>query len=140
MKAAQILNGKFGRTWVNSELWAEIESFEAKVTGKWEDVEFCEELGTQRKYMGYSIEGTMSMKKMHSRGANLLDEGFRTGLMPDVKLVSRLADPAAYGHERVEITGVTFDEMTLIKYTNGELGKEDLPFKAVAYRYIDKIK
>jgi len=139
MKASQIINGKFGRIWVNGELWAECESFEAKVTGEWEDVSFCEELGTDRKYLGYTGEGNIALKKIYSRGTGLLAEAFKTGIMPDVKIVSRLADPAALGHERVEVIGVTFDEFTLLKFTDKELGKEELPFKFKDYNLLDKI-
>lgn len=139
MKANKLINGKFGRIWVNGILWAECESFESKVSGEWEDVSFCEEMGTQRKLMGFTGEGTITLKKMYSRGLNLLAEGFKTGNMPEVKIVGKLADPSAYGHERAEILGVTFDEMTLIKFTDKELQKEELPFKFADYNLLDKI-
>lgn len=138
-KASQIINGKWGRIWINGDLWAECESFEAKVSGEWEDVSFCGEMGTQRKLMGYSGEGTITLKKIHSRGISLLADAFKTGVMPEIKIVSKLADPSALGHERTEILGVTFDEFALVKFADKELLKEELPFKFGDYNLLDKI-
>lgn len=139
MKASQIMNGKFGRIWINNELWAECEGFESKVTGQWEDVSFCEQMGDDRKYMGFGGEGTITLKKIYTRGAALLSDGFKTGVMPEIKIVARLADPAALGHERVEVLNVTFDEFTLLKFTDKELGKEELPFKFSDFNLLDKV-
>lgn len=139
MKASQIINGKFGRVWVNGDVWLEIEGFEAKIAGEWEDVSFCEEMGTQRKLLGFSGEGTMTVKKIYSRGVNIVGDSFKTGIVPDVKIISRLADPASIGQERVELLGVTFDEVTLLKFTDKELGKEEIPFKFSDYNMLDKI-
>lgn len=139
MKANEIINGKWGRIWVNGELWAECKSFEAKVTGEWEDVSFCEEMGTQRKLLGWSGEGTIVLHKIHSRGGNLIGDAFKSGIMPEVKIVSKLADPAAKGHERAEILDVTFDEFTLAKFEDKSITEEELPFKFGDYNYLDKI-
>lgn len=139
MKANEVISGKWGRIWVNGELWAECKSFESKVVGEWEDISFCEEMGTQRKLIGYAGEGTMVLHKIHTRGGNLLADAFKTGVMPDVKIVSKLADPAAKGHERVEILDVTFDEFTLLKFEDKAITEEELPFKFGNYNYLDKI-
>ncbi|MBP2027400.1 hypothetical protein J2Z35_001194 [Acetoanaerobium pronyense] len=139
MNANEVINGKWGRIWVNGELWAECKSFEGKVVGEWEDISFCEEMGNKRKLIGFSGEGTMVLHKMYTRGGNLLAEGFKTGIMPDIKIVSKLADPAAKGHERVEILQVTFDEFTLMKFEDKSVTEEELPFKFGDYNYLDKI-
>lgn len=139
MKANEVISGKWGRIWVNGELWAECKSFESKIVGEWEDISFCEEMGTHRKLLGYAGEGTMVLHKVYSRGGNLLADAFKTGVMPDIKIVSKLADPAAKGHERVEILEVTFDEFTLMKFEDKSITEEELPFKFGDYNYLDKI-
>lgn len=139
MNANKVINGSWGRIWVNGELWAECKSFEAKVTAQYEDVNFCEEMGKQRKYMGFEGTGTMVLQKMYSRGSKLLAEGFKTGNIPDIKIVGRIADPSAHGHERVEVLSVTFDEFTLLKYENKTLAEEELPFQFADYNLIDSI-
>ncbi|MBB6218183.1 hypothetical protein HNQ80_004323 [Anaerosolibacter carboniphilus] len=139
LKANRVINGTFGSIWVNSEKWAEVKSFELKVQGQYEDVNFCEELGKHRKYMGFEGTGTMTLQKVYDRGAKLLAEAFKSGEMPDVKIVGKLADPAAFGHTRVEVTEVTFDEFTLLKFENKALGEEELPFQFADYDLIDAI-
>lgn len=137
--AQEVINGKWGRVWINGELWAECKSFEAKVTANYEEVSFCEDLATHQKFTSWAGEGTMVMHKIHTRGGSLLGDAFKTGVMPDIKIVSRLADPASKGAERVEISEVTFDEFTLLKFEDKALLEEELSFKFADYKYIDKI-
>lgn len=139
MQQNKIINGTFGRVWVDGEMFANTKSFEAKVSLEYEEVDIAEELGKFQKYIGYTGEGTMTLHKIDSAMAIKLESGITTGDMPEFKIVARLADPAAYGHERVELSGVTFDELTLIKFANKELGEEEVPFKFSAFKYLDKI-
>nr|DAO06136.1 MAG TPA: tail tube protein [Caudoviricetes sp.] len=140
MKANRVINGTFGRLWWDEDLLANTKSFEAKATLNWETVNISEDLADHQKYMGWSGAGTITLHKIDSLAAVKLADAIQNGDMPDFKLVSRLADPAAYGHERVELTGVTFDELTLIKWANKEVGEEELPFKFSGYRFLDKIE
>lgn len=140
MKANRVINGTFGRLWWDEDLLANTKSFEAKATLNWETVNISEDLADHQKYMGWSGAGTITLHKIDSLSAVKLAEAIQNGDMPDFKLVSRLADPASYGHERVELTGVTFDELTLIKWANKEIGEEELPFKFSGYRFLDKIE
>lgn len=135
----KIINGTFGNIWVNGELWGHCKSFEAKVAGEFEDVTFAEDLGMHKKYMGFTGEGTVVLHKMYSNGAKILGDAFKTGIMPDIKIVGKLADPASYGAERVEILEVTFDEFMLLKFANKEIQEEELPFKFADYNLIDVI-
>lgn len=140
MQANRVINGTFGRLWWDEELLANTKSFEAKTTLNWETVNISEDLGDHQKYMGYSGAGTITLHKIDSLAASKLADAIQSGNMPEGKLISRLADPASYGHERVELTGVTFDELTLIKWANKEIGEEELPFKFSGFRFLDKIE
>ena len=140
MKANRVINGTFGRLWWDEDLLANTKSFEAKATLSWETINISEDLADHQKYTGWSGAGTITLHKIDSLAAVKLADAIQNGDMPDFKLVSRLADPAAYGHERVELTGVTFDELTLIKWANKEVGAEALPFKFSGYRFLDKIE
>lgn len=139
MVSNKLINGTFGRVWVNGELFANVKSFEAKLTGDYEDVTQSGELGTHRKYMGYSIEGTVTLYKLDSTIARLISEGFRTGALPEISIVGKIEDPAAYGAERVELIEVTFDELMLLKFENKTVTEEEVPFKAAAFNYLDMI-
>lgn len=133
------INGTFGSVWVNKEKWLDIESFEAKVTINYEDVNMAEELGTDKKMTGWTGDGSMTVKKVFSRGANLLAKGVKTGVLPEIEIVGKLADPDAFGSERVAISRVTFAEFMLMKFEQKTLATEDLPFSFAAYDPIDLI-
>lgn len=135
----QVISGTFGRIWVNNELWAEVKSFEAKVTGDFEDVTFCGDLATHNKFMGWTGEGTIVCHKIDSKITKMLQKAFKTGQMPDIKIVGKLDDPASYGAERVEILGVTFTEFMLMKFASKELQETEVPYKFTDYNTIDLI-
>jgi len=137
--ANKIMSGTFGSVWVNNEKYIEVKAFEAKATGNYEDVKLSGKLGTSRKYMGFEGAGTMTLHKVYSRGAKLIADAFRTGIMPEIKMISKLDDPAAFGAERVKYSNVTFDEVTLAKFENGTPGEEELPFKFEDFEFIDKV-
>ncbi|MFJ5771403.1 phage tail tube protein [Psychrobacillus sp. NPDC093180] len=133
------INGTFGSLWVNGEKWMDIESFEAKVTINYEDVNMSEDLATHKKMTGWSGEGSMTVKKVYSRGANLMANAVKTGILPDINLVGKLADPDAFGAERVDIREVTFNEFMLMKFEQKTKMTEDLPFNFADYDPIDLI-
>lgn len=139
MARNKVLNGTFGRVWVNDMRMSGVKKFEAKVTMDYETINFQEELGDDYEYMGYSIEGTMVLHKMDSRMAIMLADGIQTGNLPDTTMVGRLSDPRSHGHERVLLEGVVFDELTLISMENKTIGEEEVPFKAARFKYLDKI-
>lgn len=134
-----IMNGTFGDVWVNNVKFMEIKSFEAKATGEYEDVNIQGSLGKARKYMGFDGSGTMVCHKVYSRGLSLLAEGFRTGKLPEIKMISKLEDPSALGAERIVYYGVTFDEITLAKFESKAVGEEELPFKFEDFETIDLV-
>jgi hypothetical protein len=139
IKANKTINGTFGAVWVNGEKWLDIESFEAKVTIDYEDVNMAEDLATHKKMLGWTGEGSMTVKKVYSRGSTLLADGVKKGQLPDVTVVGKLADPDAHGHERVSLSEITFNEFMLMAFEQKTLGTEELSFNFANYDMIDKI-
>ncbi|MCI1593215.1 phage tail tube protein [Heyndrickxia oleronia] len=135
----KVVNGTFGAVWVNNEKWLDVESFEAKVTINYDDVNMAEDLATHKKMTGWSGEGALNVKKVYSRGASLLAEAVKKGQLPDINIVGKLADPDAYGAERVAINEVTFNEFMLMKFEQKTLGTEELPFNFADHDLIDSI-
>ncbi|MCI1592487.1 phage tail tube protein [Heyndrickxia oleronia] len=139
VKSTRQINGTFGSVWVNNEKWLDVESFEAKVTIDYEDVNMAEDLATHKKMTGWTGEGTLTVKKVYSRGASLLADGVKKGQLPEINLVGKLADPDAFGAERVAINEVTFNEFMLMQFEQKTLGTEELPFNFADYDPIDLI-
>ena len=133
------INGTFGAVWVNNEKWLDVDSFEAKVTINFEDVNMAEDLATHKKMTGWAGEGSMTVKKVYSRGANLLADAVKSGIVPNISIVGKLADPDAYGSERVALNQVTFNEFMLMKFEQKALGTEEMPFNFSDYDLIDSI-
>lgn len=140
LKANKVINGTHGSVWVNNEKWLDLESLELKVTLEYEDVYVAEDTGKQRKFMGWVGEGNIVTKKVYSRGSNLLAKAVKSGKMPDVTITSKLADPDAYGTERVSVSKVTFNEFLLTKIEQRTLLQEELGFEFGDFDILEAIK
>lgn len=135
----QVVNGSFGRIWVNGLLLGQCKSFEAKLTLQYEKIEMGEDLSEYQKLIGYTGSGTMQLDKVDSTIIKLVNDGIQKGQFPDIKIVARVADPASTGQERVELLNVTFDDIQLLKFKQKTLGEEDVSFKFAKYNYPDMI-
>ena len=71
--------------------------------------------------------------------AKALADGIKSGNLEPVTIVAKLEDPAAYGAERVKLSGVCFDELTLIKFANKEIQEEECPFTFDDFEFLDMI-
>lgn len=139
MNSNKVLSGTHGKLWVDSDKMSNVKSFEAKISGDFEELAVSEKMSKQYKYMGSNIEGTIVLHKIDSYIAAKVAEGFRTGNFPDIAIVAAIEDPAAYGYERVQLTGVKFTELTLMKFEAGAVGEEEVPFTAEDFVFLDQI-
>lgn len=137
--AGKIINGTYGTIWVDGELWAEVDSFEAKVTINYEDQNFANDGATYKKGMGWTGEGTLTIKKIYSRIQRKLANGIKRGVYPRSMIVGKLADPDAWGTERIVLNDVTFNEFNLMKFEQKTVGSEDIPFAFSDYDTPDLI-
>lgn len=135
----KILRGTFGRLWINGRHVANVKEFELKVTLNYETVQENGNMIDQNRYIGASVAGNLLCHKTDSYFADLLGDAIKSGQMPDVKMDGRLDDPDADGSERIAVYDIVFDELTLLKFTNGAIGEEAMPFKAGDFEILDKI-
>lgn len=139
IKTNQIIRGTYGRVWIDGELFANVKSFEAKLTLNYEEVDLSNDLGKHQRYMGFTGEGTMTLHKVNSKIFAKLAKAIKSGEMPDISIVGKLEDPTALGAERVSFTEVTIDEVMALKYENATIGEEEVPFKFADYEPLDLI-
>ena len=139
MQTDKVMRGNYGKVWVNTEEFSNVTEFEASLKGEWKPVSQVGVMGEGRRYMGFVGEGKLKMNKIDSSMVKLLAKGYKTGNMPDVKIVSKLDDPTAYGAERVSFSGVTFDELQLMKFVNKELGEEEINFKYQDFELLETV-
>lgn len=135
----QIINGTYGNVWVDGELWAEVESFEAKITVSYEDVNFAGHGGTFKKGTGWTGEGSMAIKKIYSRVQRKMANNVKKGIFPRFEIVGKVDDPGALGAERTALHDVTINEFNLLKFEQKTLGSEEIPFAFSDYDMIDTI-
>lgn len=135
----KVIRGIHGKCWVNNQLMANVKSAEAKAAIDYEDLDINGDYGRKKRYMGYSISGTLTLHKFDSFIVKLYKDGVMTGDLPEVKIVLALDDPTAYGAERVILTDVYFDEITLNKFENRTVLEEEVPFTAGGFEFLDVI-
>ena len=136
----KVLRGTFGKVWVDGERLSNVKSFEAKAALDYEDMSVNGDFGTKKRYMGYSITGTMVLHKFDSFILKKYQKAIMTGELPDMTIVAALDDPTAYGAERVQLRDITLDEVTLSKFENKTLTEEEVPFAAGSFEFLDLIE
>ncbi len=139
IKTNQIIRGTYGRVWIDGELFANVKSFEAKLTLNYEEVDLSNDLGKHQRYMGFTGEGTMTLHKINSKIFAKLAKAIKSGEMPEISVVGKVEDPTALGAERVSFTEVTIDEVMALKFENATIGEEEVPFKFADYEPLDLI-
>lgn len=135
----RVIRGTHGKVWVNNQAMADVKSFEAKATIDYEDMNVNGDYGQKKRYMGYAIAGTMTLHKFDSFIVKLYKDGVMNGNLPEIKIVAALADPTAYGTERVALYDVHLDEITLNKFENRTVLEEEVPFTAGSFEFLDVI-
>lgn len=118
---------------------AEATGLEAKYKVTKSDVNQTGTIRKGKKITEIEGTGTLKLNKVSSYMLKLLLEDVKKGKMPDITIISNLKDPAAAGNERVKITGVSFDELTIADWEAGKLGEESYAFTFENAELIDAI-
>lgn len=136
----KVFRGTHGKCWVDGEKLANVKSFEAKASITYEDMNVNGDYATKKRYMGYAIAGTMVLHKYDSFIVRKYKDAIMTGELPDMSIVVALDDPTAYGAERVMLSDVLLDEITLSKFENATLTEEEVPFTAGSFEFLDLVE
>ena len=139
-KQTKVLHGSCSEVYINGVRDVLATKIEVKVTGDFEDGAFCGDYGTFPIYNGYSIEGTLTDKKTDSTLEMAIVEGYRTGVMPDIVLMTALTNPATRQVERWSVSGVVFTEVALANIEAKKAVERELPFKAEIYKNLEAIE
>lgn len=137
-KGNEVLSANEGSVYVNGILWTNITKIDAKATAEYEDITFVGDPKTYKRFKGYKVEGSMTCKKTDSRAGILLSEGIKTGVMPDVKIITKQGKLNGAA-ERVSLEDVTFTDLQLINLESNTPIEEEMPFSASDFNYLDRI-
>jgi hypothetical protein len=135
----KVINGTYGELWIDDDYMAETTGLEAKVTLEKTEVNQAGTLAKGQKVTGIEGKGTIKLNKVTSYFAKKLSDSIKQGKTPVCTIISKLADPDALGVERVKITGVTFDELTLADWEVKKLAEESVPFTFTGWDFLDTI-
>lgn len=138
-KQEKVLHGSCSEAFINGQRVPLLTKIEVKVTGDFEDGTFCGDYGTYPIYNGYSVEGTLTGKKSDSTLEVAIAEGYRTGIMPDIVLITALTNPVSRQVERWSVSGVVFTEVALANIEAKKAVEQELPFKAETYKNLEAI-
>ena len=133
----KVINGTHGSLWINDQEVSEVKSFQVKAEFQKEEVKIAGQMATDTKYMGYSIKGSLALHKVNSRMIKFISDSIKAGKEPRFTLIGKLADPDADGVERIAVKNVSFDDLTLMDWTVGEISSSEHPFTATAWEVLD---
>ena len=125
----RIMHGNGGTAWWSGKKLTTLQSVEAKVTGDFEDINVCGYPATYKIYNGYAGEGTLTVLKIDSDILKQLAEAFRSGLMPEITVVTAQTQKGTNKVERVAYSDVTVDEFMLAQFEKKTKTEQEIPFK-----------
>ena len=139
VETKRIMNGTFGELWLNGDYVGECYKAQAKVEFNKEEIKQCGTFFVDNKVVGCKGTGSIAMHKVNTRMARKLANMVRKKKDVRFTIISKLADPDAYGAERISITGVQFDDIVLFDWEAQKPLETEAPFIFTGYEYLDQI-
>lgn len=137
--ANRIMSGTWGELWVNNEKWAELSGFQAKFSYNKSQVNICGAMAEDSKITSVKGTGSITVAKVYTRNISQADS-LMEGHDVRATIVAKLADPDAYGAERVALYNVSFDDETIMDFQHGQMGKTTHPFTFTKREWLDVVK
>lgn len=124
------INGKHGMIWWDGEPIFEIQAFEAKIVPQREEQSWAMKMGKGSKITGTVGEGSMTLKKVYSRGYKRYVEAWKKGQDPISTISSTLQDPGSPGgqSERLTIESAWINELPLGSFEVDTNVTTEIPF------------
>lgn len=140
LDSTRVISGSFGEVYVDGNWETNFNHLEANVEIQKAEIRPSGDRWVHHKTTGLRGTGTISGYKVTSRLIQLNDP-IRDNAQGAVKteIVSKLADPEAYGYERIRLKNVMFDRISLANWTTGEVVNEEWPFTFEDYELLDPI-
>jgi len=139
IETKRICNGTFGEIWLDGDYVGEIKKAQAKVEYNKEEIKQCGMFFTDSKIVGCKGTGSLTLFKVNTRMGQKLANMAKNKQDARFTVISKLADPDAYGAERVSLEGVQFDDLTLFDWEAQTPGEVEAPFIFTGYEYLDEI-
>lgn len=126
----RVRSGTYGELWLNNEQVAEVFSCQIKVNKNKEKISRCGGFMEGHKLMSANITGSIGIYNATSRLIELQAADLKAGKDSIFTIISKLDDPDAVGAQRIQVSGVSFDDLTLADWEAATVGKITAPFTA----------
>ena len=128
LEGHRVLAGAWGTLHWDGESIAEVEKVEATIKINREDV--IVGLDKDNKMTSVEGEGSFAIYHVYTRGVAKLLDAIKKGQDSRGTISAAINDPDATGgqRERVNLNNVAFNELPLVSWTKGELGKKEYSF------------
>lgn len=103
VETKRICNGTFGEIWLDGSLVGECYKAQGKVEFNKEEIKQCGSWYTDTKVVGCTGKGSLTLYKVNSRMGMKIQKMIDNKQDVRFTIISKLADPDAFGAERVSI-------------------------------------
>lgn len=140
MDSSRTINGSFGTVLMDGEWATNFNSGELTTDITYEEVRRAgtRTIGnkpTDIKHSG-SIRGYKITSELAEKVSQIMDDT-KGAYMTEI--IMKLADPQAYGYERVRAKGVQFTRIDASRFNHGQLVETEWPFVCDGWEFLDKI-
>lgn len=139
MDGKRVINGTWGESWIDGDQAAETTALKAEITKQKSKITIPGQLATDTKTTSIECKGTIKFLKVFSRMIQKCNDDLKNGKETVCTIVSNLADPDAFGAERIAILDAKFDSLTLIDWESGKTGDESVAFTFTKWKLLDTI-
>jgi hypothetical protein len=128
--------GNKGKIWINDTVYTDCYKVSMKRTNNYEEIPDPEGNGVVQIPNGYSITGTITLRKVGSEEI-LEDLKADTDGTLDISMVVKEENQSTGAIERIKYEGVTVDEFPLSQYERRTVTEIELPLKASSYEVLE---
>lgn len=137
--AKRVINGTYGEAWCNGTQYNETKGLQAKVNKNKETVSQPGVMMNATKMVSADGKGSVTFYKVDSSILEMELDALEQGIDLKHTLITKLADPDAWGCERLALEGVSFDDITIADWELAKLGEVEMPFTFEKVRRLDVI-
>ena len=137
LEATLVRSGTGGSLWLDGEQAAECYGCQAKISKNKEKVSRCGTLIEDHKVTAVSGTGSIRIYNSTSRLIKAEGEAMQSGRDLRHTIISNLDDPDNPSNQRIALTGVSFDDLTLADWEASKLGEIEAPFTFTGYQLLD---
>lgn len=137
--AQQVINGTWGQIWYDGEYMAETISCKAEVGYKKTAVQQVCKMIDGQKITGLEPKGEFKIHHINSTVMKKEQEAIKKGKTATHTIITNVADPDAFGAERVAFYNCVLDKMILTDFESGKNGERSYGFTFDSWEILEAI-